>query len=128
MSNQIPSRKIRPASFAVLLDQIIADETLTNRQREEIESALRSFAKEFGCPLEELAAHPSTLRKRPARLMPGLANLELEAFRRFKRRWANVRSLILFALKHVGIIAVAGRSRVSFAPAWTALFRRIPGK
>lgn len=128
MSNQIPSRKIRPPNFAVLLDQIIADESLDSRKREEIKSALGSFAKEFGCPLEELAAHPSTLRKRPARLMPGLANLDLEAFRRFKRRWGNIKSLIRIAFKRVGIIAATGRSRVSFAPAWTALFRLVTGK
>jgi integrase len=128
MSNQIPSPKIRPANYAILLDQIIVDQTLTSRQREEIASALRSAGKEFGCPLEELAAHPSTLRKRPASLMPGLANVDLEAFRRFKRRWANVRSLIRFALKHVGIIAMTGRSRVAFTPEWTALFRLVTGK
>ena len=97
-------------------------------ERRDIASAIRTFGKDLGRPLDELAAHPRILRERPAGLMPGLSNLDMTALKRFKRRWDNKLSLLLVALKHVGIIQTTVRRNEPFAPKWTALFRLVTDK
>lgn len=107
MSNSIPSRNPPPANLAGVLELIIFDETLDADRRDDIASGLRSFAKDLGRPLNELAAHPHTLLERPPGLMPGLSGLDVNALKRFKRRWDNEKSLVRAALRRVGIIVIA---------------------
>ena len=121
MSTSSASRKPKPPHLGAVLELIIADKTLPIRQRQDMASALRTVGKALGRPLDELRAHPASLRERLAKFTPAMANLS-------ERRWTNVVSLVRSALTHVGITHTPARSREPFAPEWTAAFRHIKGK
>jgi integrase len=122
MSLATPSRK--PAALptqptlADVLTNILADEALAPRRRQDIASALRTLAKALGRPLEELSAHPGFLRVRLKGFAPAMAGLA-------ERRWRNTLSLTRFALKHAGLAHMPGRYREPLAPEWQALFRHL---
>jgi integrase len=108
-------------TLATVLAHVLADPALTARQRQDTASAIRTLAKAFGRPLDELSAHPAELRARLAGFAPTMAGLT-------KTRWRNALSLLRGALKSAGLTWMAARSRAPLAPAWTALIRLFDGK
>src|SRR5918994_987532 len=61
MSRELPAPVNHQMTLAALREQMIADATLTPRQRQDIASALRSLAKALQMPLERIPAHPGYL-------------------------------------------------------------------
>jgi hypothetical protein len=102
-------------TLANLRDQMVADEGLTSRKRQDISSALRTLAKALRRPLEECPAHPGYLRERLKDFTPAMVGLE-------ELRWRNVMSLVRFALKQAGLAHVPGRYREPMTPEWAELF------
>src|SRR3954465_11723079 len=98
-------------TMAALLAQIVADATLTPRQRQDVASALRSLAKALQAPLERIPAHPGYPRDRPKGFPPPMAGLPAT-------RWRNVLSLVRFALRQAGLAHLPGRYREPLASAW----------
>ena len=107
-----------PASLASVLQQVLADETLSKPKRDDLASAIRTVARALGRQPEDLPAHPGDLSGRLKGFAPAAAGLS-------ESRWRNALSLTRAALMRVGIASVPGRSNVPFAPAWTALFGTI---
>ena len=105
-------------TLAELLDEIVSDQTLTSRQRQESCSALRSVGRALGRRLEEIPASPRQLRERLAILTPAMAGVSLG-------RWNNIVSLTRGALKRCGLATIAGRSTAPMSPDWQDLFRHL---
>ena len=86
MSSTAPSR-------AHLGDVIvlISKADLTERQNQDLRSAVRTVAKVLGAEPEAIAADPALLRRR-------LEGISPEAFGLSRGRWANIRSLLGKAL------------------------------
>ncbi len=120
-SSREPSFMAQTSTLAMILAGVIADESLTKRQRQDLASALRTVAKALGRPLDDLSAHPGQLRDRLKDFVPAMAGIS-------PGRWANTMSLTRQALKRAGLVHVPARSRVPFAPRWTALFRLLQEK
>lgn len=100
-------------TLAELLAHIQADTTLSERQRKDWASALRSLAKGLGQPVDILRADPVDLRQRLRGVTPAMAGFR-------PGRWRNVLSLVTGALTHGGIVVVANRLDVEPSPAWQA--------
>ena len=103
------------ASRASLADLItlISNANLTERQKQDMRSAVRTLAKALGGAPEEIAADVAGLRRRLDALSP-------EALGHSKGRWANMRSLLGKALAMMQPM-MPGRSASPLLPAWDAL-------
>src|SRR5258708_4185545 len=121
MSTTPSSRKPLHRTLAEVRDQILADESLASRRRQDISSALRTVAQVLNRRLEEIPAHPLYLREQFAQVMPARAGLS-------EPRWRNAVSLTRTALKQVGLAFVPGRYSESLAPAWADLFSHLNGR
>lgn len=100
-------------TLAELLARIPADSVLSECQRKDWASALRSLAKGLGQPIDVLRADPVDLRQRLRGVTPAMAGFK-------PGRWRNVLSLVTGTLKHAGIVVVANRLDVAPSPAWQA--------
>jgi integrase len=105
-------------SLADVLDRLQDAAGLTDRQRADLRSAVRTVGRVLDRPLSELPAHPEFLRKRLEGVVP--AAVELTA-----ARWTNVRSLMRKALDVSGISVMPGRYLAPLTPAWAALHLRL---
>ncbi len=103
------------ASRASLADLItlISNANLTERQKQDMRSAVRTLAKALGGAPEEIAADVAGLRRRLDALSP-------EALGHSKGRWSNMRSLLGKALAMMQPM-MPGRSASPLLPAWDAL-------
>jgi hypothetical protein len=116
-----------PALVLNLADVIVrleGDSDLAPGRRRELISALRTASRVINRDVldlgpESIEAQPQLLARRLAGVTRGSTGIGL-------RRWNNVRSLTLAALKHVGVPTVPGRSSEAFAPAWRALEALLP--
>ena len=119
-------------NFADVIARLTADDSLTSLRRREWISALHTVSRVLNSrvlnsdpnlPLgpESIEAQPQLLARRLAGVTRGSTGLSLG-------RWNNVRSLVLAALKHVGVPTMPGRSSEAFAPAWRALEAQLPDK
>lgn len=115
-SSRKPSHAGRQLNLADILARITAHEAVSERQRQDMASALRTVARAINLPLEDIHAHPAQLRARLKDFAPAMIGLS-------DRRWANVLSLTRAALKHGGVSLLPGRHREPFAPKWAVLFR-----
>ena len=106
------------SSLAEVLTSVTANTPISLRRRQEVCSSLRSLARLLGQPLEAIPAHHRWLRERLKNLYPEQAGMS-------RKRFANIKSDLRFALEHAGI----GRSRrtylASLTPAWQELWDRI---
>jgi integrase len=121
MSTTPSSRKPLHRTLAEVRDQILADENLPARRRQDISSALRTVAKVLERRLEEIPGHPLYLRERFTQVMPALAGLS-------ETRWRNAVSLTRAALKLTGLAFVPGRYSEPLAPVWADLFCLLNGR
>jgi hypothetical protein len=122
VSTPLPSRNpLAPSNLAEVLDLIAADTVLKDHKRQDVRSALRSFSKALGRPLEQLPAHPDYVRQQLGRLSPALAGVS-------PATWRNSTSLIRFALGHTGVAKIPGRYQEPLVPAWATLFADLEDK
>jgi len=91
-------------TLAGLATRITDDQRLPPRRRQDIIAALNTFSRVIGKPLTALPAHPSFLRCFFEAATPVAAGIT-------KETWANIRSLILAALKSVGLASVPAATR-----------------
>src|SRR5262245_23783868 len=112
MAADAPSRAAGP-SLATILAAVAVAPGLTKAQRQDMASAARTAARMLGRPPEQIPADPRLLARRLAEVSPIARGIS-------KRRWANVRSLMLKALALTRPM-LPGRQREPISPAWVAL-------
>ena len=104
-------------TLAELLDMVITDTELSSKRRADLASAIRKTSPWFGLALSAIPAAPSFLRERFKRLSTGALGVS-------KKRIQNVRSSIVFSLKHYGL----GGDRSYLAPltgVWEVLAEKL---
>jgi len=105
-------------SLAQLRAQILADEALPLRRRQDIASACRSLSQALGQPLDAILAEPCQLRTALQGLTPAMAGMA-------PGRWRNILSLLRHAMGHLGLISVPGRFQLPPSAAWTVLLEQL---
>lgn len=108
-------------TLATVLACVADSDALTERQRQDLASALRTVGRALCRPLEDVSACPRTLRERLKSVVPAAAGIS-------PRRWTNATSLARQAIRHAGIDVAPGRAPLRFSPGWTALFRLVEAK
>src|SRR5687768_1489137 len=111
IAEEVPSL----ADVVVRLQELV---DLPVQTRLDLQSAVRKVARVLGLPPADVPAHPGFLRHRLAKVGHAAHGLS-------KARWANVRSLLLRALKLTGVTVLPNRYLTPFAPAWKVLDERI---
>lgn len=120
-----PSRSICEGADSVLpslehvFERLGMIEGLSARVRADCRSALRTVARIIGRPLKEIPASPRYLRSRMDELSPARFGLT-------RGRWANIRSLVLKALKLAGVAALPSRHVSRLSPEWQRLYDLLP--
>ncbi len=104
-----------------VLDRLVAASDLTERQRADLRSAVRTVGRALDRPLTELPAHPEFLGRRLRQINPAAVGMR-------KSRWANVRSLFRKALEMAGVATMPGRYQCPLTRAWAGLVSRLPSK
>jgi hypothetical protein len=94
---------------------------VSSSRKAAIRSAINTASRWFNLPATAIPAHPEFLRR-----------LFLPAFRRTAvgatpKRVSNVKSDLLFALRHLRLLA-RGSYLAPLAPEWQALWNRLPDK
>ncbi len=103
-----------------VLTQTGQSEDLTFAQKNERCSAVRSFASWIGEPPAAIPAHPDYIRRRLSKLTPAAVGVG-------KKRFANVKSALMAALRHLGL--VGGQHYLApLTPSWKALRKTLPDK
>jgi hypothetical protein len=107
-------------SFHDLLDRVTADEQLDPRRKADVRSAIKSLGQWLGTDLTAMPAHPCYLREWLAGFHPAAAGVS-------RKRVANVRSAIAFALDRYGL---GGRRSylAPLSPEAQALYDRLTDK
>jgi hypothetical protein len=108
-----------PPSRASLEDAIslISQSDFTDRQKQDLHSAVRTIARLLGAEPNAIPAQPAALRRR-------LEVIAAEAHGLSRGRWNNVRSLCLKALALVQPV-LAGRSVQPILPEWELLAAKL---
>ena len=119
--NAVEAAASPAATVADVLRRLEADDGLDERRRREMSSALRTVCRALGADPSLVPAEPRQLRPLLAKLTPAAAGVSAG-------RWSNIKSLVLKALKHVGLKSMAGRSREPLAPGWEALRALVPDR
>lgn len=102
-------------SLAEVLEVIGADKDLDVTRRRNVCSSIRTFARLVGQDLTSMPAHPGYYRGVLKRIHPVHAGIS-------KKRFQNVKTDVLFALRHVGIVG-DGRSYLApLSPSWRSLW------
>src|SRR5262249_27981332 len=109
-----------PASRASLADVIvlISQANLSERQKQELRSAVRTVARLLDGEPANIAADPAGLRRRLEVIAP-------EAHGISRGRWANIRSLLRKALA-LSRPMMPSRSVQPILPAWKVLTVNLP--
>ena len=94
-----PARKLidatPPRTLAGVLARVQADEDLTALRRRDVGSALRTLGRVLELEPEQAQADPAVLRARLEAVVPARWGMSA-------KRWANVRSDAMFALRRFG--------------------------
>lgn len=121
-SYRSPSTEPGPVRMlADVLHRLEADPSLCPRSCREMRSAVHSVCRVLGKSPADMPADLRHLRALLAKVTPAAAGV-------CDGRWKNVRSLVLKALKRVGIRAMPGRYRESYGLEWEALRARLPDR
>lgn len=102
-------------SLADVLEMIAADANLKPQRRRNLCSSIRALGKLMNRNLSYLPAHPGFYRKMLKELHPEQCGFS-------KSRIANIKSDVLFALKHVGCIDSARSYMSPLSPEWQMLW------
>lgn len=106
---RLTKKKAKPATLAALKTAIAKDPALTEKQQRDMVSALNGIGKAAGLPLSQIPTDVGTLRgilrdAHPVRM--GIS----------KKRFANMKSLLVRAMVRIGLIVLpAGRAAHSAA-------------
>lgn len=115
-----PFVNVNSSNMDQVLMQTAQAKDLSVAQKNERCSAMRSFAKWIGEPPTAIPAHPEYIRRKFNKLTPAAVGVST-------KRFANVKSAPLAALRHQGL--VAGQHYLApLKPAWKALRQALPGK
>ena len=107
-----------PTTLADVLSHLATDPTLSPTRRRDLRSAVRGMGRILGVSLDAIPASPRVIRQRLKGLEPAQAGLS-------PKRFANIKSDVLAALRVVGAVdRPVNRSR-PMAPAWDRLWHRI---
>jgi integrase len=117
MSSHETSRVNANLTLSDVLARVEAAD-LPERQRQERMSALRTFARARGKPLERLPAEPRRLAAELSEVSPIAAGIS-------RGRWANVRSHITKSVAMVHPIS-PGRHIIPLSPDWKAPWKQLP--
>jgi hypothetical protein len=104
----------QPRTLGDVLRHLEADLGTATRRCREMSSAVRTICRILGLDPDSIPADPRHLRAVLARVTPATAGVSAG-------RFANIRSLLLNALKSTGIKAMPGRHRERHGEAWEAL-------
>jgi len=110
-----------PSTIAEVIDGILEEPQLSPRRRGDMVSALRTMCRAFGSDPTLVVADVRYIGKRLTAVSPAAIDVGTE-------RWANIRSLVLAALREVGIRALPGRYRDPLPPAWETLRIKLPDR
>jgi integrase len=102
-------------------DQIALDYGIEHQKRMDMASAINAIGKLLDLPLSIMPASAEFLRQR----LKAENHLTLGVS---KRRLQNVRSLVLRALRQVGLSTKLASYQMSMNDAWQALYDRLPGR
>lgn len=105
-------------TFASLIDLIMADAHLLDRQRQDLCSALRCMARWLDVPPERLPANLGYVRRRLERFEPTAAGVA-------QRRFENIRSLVMKAFRHAGLDAMKASYLCPMTPSWQSLHDKL---
>jgi integrase len=108
------SRPSEPRTLVDLRAAVLADASIPEPRRKAMASALNSFARAVGRPLETLPASPQRLRPHLAAMTPAMARLS-------RGGWQNVKSLLGAALATTVRDFLPGRLDIELSAEWEDL-------
>ena len=115
MKNQFADPAL--STLADVAAQILKAEDLSTSRKASVRSAINTAARWFKLPPSATRAHPELLRKLFEGFAPAGASVT-------PKRVSNVKSDLLFALRHLGFVA-GGSYLAPMAPGWKALWDKI---
>jgi hypothetical protein len=118
-SRSIYEGAVSAPSLEHVFERLGTVEGLSTRGRADCRSALRSLARIIDRSLSKIPASPQYLRSRMDELAPARFGLS-------RGRWANLRSLVLKALKLAGVVALPSRHVSPLLPEWQRLSDLLP--
>jgi hypothetical protein len=118
MNNTADAPLDRVTTLADVSAAIVAKDGLKPQHVRDMVSAINTFARACNTAPDRIVADVRGLRARFAKLSAAMAGVS-------EGRWSNVRSLVLAALRTVGIRARAGRYRTVLSPEWETLLAQI---
>jgi hypothetical protein len=110
-----------PATLEDVLGAVRQSETLTDRQRQDISSGLRTLSKVINRPLCNLPCDVQSVRRRLTSVKPALHGIS-------RGRWANIRSLVNKGLDIAGVERRKGGDRSPVSAAWAAFLAPLPAR
>ena len=113
------SGRTPPSNLEDVLNIVLKSERLAARQRQDVASALRTFARLLHRPLADHPCDVRSVRLRLEGIAPARHGIS-------KGRWSNIRSLIYRALDLAGVPRLPGRSSEPPSPAWERLLLPLP--
>jgi integrase len=108
-------------TLADVLRRLEVDQSLDPQRKRELQSAVRTLSRALRADPHLIPAEPRYLRPKLSKLTPAMAGVS-------PPRWSNAKSLLLKALKRVGLRSMAGRSREPLAPKWDVLRAHLPDR
>lgn len=108
-----------PATLAEAITRLQAHPTLSARRRQDLISGLRAIARITDKPPEAIPATAMALRSIFSESSHASLGVSPET-------WANLRSLGLAALRHVGGLDIPRPTKRPISPAWDALRDKLP--
>lgn len=104
-------------NLADVRDAIMADGTLPSGRKKAVRTHFKSYAKAHGKLLNALPADPRIHR-------PFLKAFHAAKAGYSQAHWGNIVSSLNFALHHLGLTTLRGRSASPMTPKWQTLYRR----
>src|SRR6266404_4802642 len=101
-------------TLADVMARIEGRQEITQKERRELLSAVRTICRIVGLEPGSVSAEPRSLREH-------LDNVPLAYGGLSRTRWNNVKTLLLAALDQAGIKTMAGRASEPLSPPWAAL-------
>lgn len=121
--NPLPRNAFMPAnapSLQTVLDLLSSAPDLSENRLQEMASGARTLARWADKRPGDIPAHPDAIRRILNRLTPAAVGVR-------KKRFANVKSAVLAALRHFGFVAGA-HYLTPLSPEWRTLYEGLPGK
>lgn len=107
-----------PANLQEVIDALATVPDLSEQRRQDLRSAVRTFARAINRQPVQITADVAALKKQ-------LAGLTAPMVRLTRPRWANVRSGVIAALNLTQAGIVAGKRRYPLAPEWEELLGKV---